>query len=443
MTIQRFRDNLRESSNRLKPESLTLSHALDILLIPIVGLAAWIKINETHSLYWFIAAVVAVYSIRALLAERARLPAIRPGPLDCALILLVVIEAVSYAASTYRPNSLDWLVEITFLFLFYLLIRTNLRHDYQMVAILVILSLMDFWLSARAVYSFRNHYLRLEAHGFYRLDEFKHLFFMVGPSGYATGERITLFFLLMPFPLALFLRFRSLNRLKYLFVAPVITTLVILAVSFSRGVYLAEAAFFVIAGALLARHRVLPFRRIVVSTGVLVAVLSVLLLPVARPVLSTIRVFGTESQTRSAESRIRVWKDSLRLVEQHPWSGVGSNNFPMRYVYYTQDHSAFVVSAFNYFLQVLVEKGIPGLVVYCIVALAFFTVAAGKLRSATDEFQKGLMILLISAYSAVLVRELTYASMFVNKGANTLLWLAFAIVAAATKDKRPMNSGRV
>ena len=145
----------------------------------------------------------------------------------------------------------------------------------------------------------------------------------------------------------------------------------------------------------------------------------------------------TTSQVRSIEGRSNVWEQSIQMVKEHPFFGVGSNNFTLAYLPYKsqQDDARFIDSAFNTFLQILIEKGIVGFLAYSFLFFAFFKVSLNKIkRFQNDNLKSATLILFTSAVLAVLVRDLTYSSMFVNKGASIFLWFMFAHNAGIEED---------
>jgi O-antigen ligase len=410
----------------------TLSSGLDLLFIPVVCFVLLVKCFEIFDLSIFILAATLIYFARGFLVDRAALGSARLDLLDVSALLVVLAETASYAASAYPANSLHYLAESLFLFLFYCLVRFNLNRDYQRVAIFAALLLLGFWVSARALYSFWNHYDRMSALGFSDPTDVKHLFGLVGPDNYTTTERITLLLLLLPFPLILFLAFERLKLARLLLLAA-ITILLALSVTFSRAVYVATFAFILVASFLFYRYRCFSARRIALFNIMIGIVVSLCLIPVARSVLTTLSMVKTESQVRSVEGRLHLWSASGDIVKRHPLAGIGANNFPMQYTAYTEENSAFVVSAFSYFLQILVERGAFGLLAYSMLILAYFRASARSIKTATSGFQRTATILLMASVAAVIVRDLTFSSIFINKGANALLW--FVLASTARRDR--------
>lgn len=409
-----------------------LNRIFDLLLIPVIGLVVLVKVYEVFDLSIFIIAITLAYLIRSLFTSGPAAP--RFDVLDLAVLLVALAELISYATSAYPVNSIKWVAEALFLLLLYCLVRVNVIHDYQRVAIYLVVTALAFWTSSRALYSFRRHYGRLDAIGFSDPTDFRHLFGLVGPPGYSTGERVTLFLLLLPFPLILFLTFKEkLRSIRWLLLCPVITLVLALLVTFSRGVY-AAIFFFLLGGSfLLYRYRVVSAGRIILFNLILGVVVSACLAPLAKPVLTTAMMFKRESQVRSFAGRIELWRASLEMAARHPWTGAGAFNFPLEYVAASESRPSFGASAFNYFLQILVEKGVMGVAAYLLLLFAFFRTSITGCSLSENRLHKTAAILLMIGVAAVIVRDLSYSSMFINKGANALLWLTLGINARQTR----------
>lgn len=112
-----------------------------------------------------------------------------------------------------------------------------------------------------------------------------------------------------------------------------------------------------------------------------------------------------------AGGRLLVWRLTADMIGEHPLTGVGAGNFPVRIQEYydTPGIDLSVLQADNWlrphndFLQVFAEKGILGLIAF----LAIFVVACGSLvstiRHATDAWNARLAVFLGMAFAAYLV----------------------------------------
>ena len=104
------------------------------------------------------------------------------------------------------------------------------------------------------------------------------------------------------------------------------------------------------------------------------ALISLLLIPVAifalirfgEPIFFRIeQLFGTHSGWGTVSGRVEMLSISQRLIEQHPWAGIGRNNF---LVY----GETYFGHAHNLFLMKIIEMGIPGGLVFIVLICGVF-----------------------------------------------------------------------
>jgi O-antigen ligase len=240
---------------------------------------------------------------------------------------------------------------------------------------------------------------------------------------------VTVLFLILPFPVALCVGFRHSRTARWLALAAVVAVVCTISITFIRGAYIALAAFFLFGSALFYAYGLFPLKRILVFDALVVCLTAVCLIPVARPVMTTLSLVKTTSQVRSLEGRKNIWKDSLEIVKEHPVFGVGAQNFVMQYAGYKEQRpdAAFVQRPFNYVLQLLAEKGLLGFTAYALLLVSFYRVSHRKVRLLGDDtFRKSVVICLMAAYAAVIVRDLSDSSILSNRGLGVLLWFSFA-----------------
>jgi hypothetical protein len=86
-----------------------------------------------------------------------------------------------------------------------------------------------------------------------------------------------------------------------------------------------------------------------------------------------------------------------------------------------------VLRPFNYFLHLLIEKGVLGLLVYLLLLFSFFIVSHRKVRLLQgDVYRASVVVCFMIAYAAVMVRDLSESSILANRGASVILWFMFA-----------------
>jgi tetratricopeptide (TPR) repeat protein/O-antigen ligase len=408
-----------------------LSVTLDVLLIPAIAAAVLLRTLNLSGAYDLMCAVAIVYLLKTVLVEKEGLKGAGFNVLDLAVLVVVSVEILCYFTSTYRANSFNYLLEILFLSLFYQLVRFNVRREYQRVALFIIFSLFAFHISLAAVVTFANRYLRITSLGFHDVTSLRQFLQLYRPSEYPISEWITIFLVFLPFPTALFIRYRERFAAAWLFLLLVLITLVAILVTFSRGVYTAALAFFIVGSVLCWHYKLARLKQIIRFNLVLslALLLFVAVTPLRKATLTTLSLFGTTSYVRSFGGRMSLWELSLGMARGHALVGVGAFNFPMQYMAYKGGgiDAEFVGRSLNYFLQILLEKGVLGLCAYCFLLFSFYRTSHIKMkRSGGDLLQGGMAVVFMAAYAAIIIRDLSYSSILTNKGVVTLSWFMFA-----------------
>lgn len=413
-------------------KALTLNRILDVLLVPLIAFILSLKLQEYFNINLVLIIGALVYLVRELLSERSAFQLHHLNALDYSVLLVVLLELLSFSTSTYQPNGFQYLMEVSFLFLFYMLVRFNLKHEYQRVALFIFISLCAAYLAGVGFLSLLRLQRQLRALAFPDLIDFRNLIWFVNPVGLSIGEWVTVLFVMLPFPVILLIKYRQ-SRLAQIVTMPTLVAIVFtISITFNRGAYVALFATFVIGSILFYVYRIFPLKQILLFDSVALGLLIVCLLPWARPVITTLSVVKTTSQARSLEARRSIWKNSFDIVKQHPVLGIGASNFTMHYVAYDEPggDGAFVLRPFNYFLHILIEKGVLGLLVYLLLLFSFFIVSHKKLMLLKgDVYRSSVVICFMIAYAAVMVRDLSESSILANRGASIIVWFMFAINA--------------
>jgi tetratricopeptide (TPR) repeat protein len=282
--------------------------------------------------------------------------------------------------------------------------------------------------------------------GFNDITDFKHIFYFGSPSGSPTGEWITIYLALLPFSIIILVgKLKKDDSKSVLLLIPVILILTISVISFSRGMYLAIASFALINSALFLLYKLSSLRKVILFNAVFLLSIGslVVISPLCKPVLTTVLMFQTTSQIRSYEGRKSLWRSGVQMIKDYPLSGIGANNFPIKYAAYKDknDDAPFVGRVFNFFLQLTIEKGFIGLCAYCSLLIVFFFFSHRKIKLSNDDWnQQAAVVLVMSAFAAVIVRDLSYSSIFSNKGVHLLLWFMIAHNAQIPGESIPLQT---
>ena len=205
---------------------------------------------------------------------------------------------------------------------------------------------------------------------------------------------------------------------------------VITALSFSRGGYLALAAVIV---AVALSHR----RRLVLLGVAVVALVALGLIPPIRHriVIETENVYGN-----TVQSRIDLWNGAIKLIEHRPLVGAGLYGFQQRVQpYLTNFHSsAQFIDPHNIVLNFWVETGLLGLVAAAwLFGLGFFFSWRGW-RSSADGWRP-LELGVFLALVAVVVHGMVDVPYFKND-LSLEFWTFLALCYSGWRWRTPAGS---
>lgn len=424
----------------ISPVLSVVEKTLDIAFIPLLALILLGRIQDFPGTTIILIVVAVIYATRKVLAEEEDGRGIGFNWMDISTLVVMTSEIVNYFASTYRLNTLSSVVDVSFLFLLYWVIRLNLKHEYQFVGLILILGFFGAYFTARVIYVFRPQYQRFTFFQFTDLSNFRERIDLLTPNGMPIAEWVTLFLMFLPFPILLLIKYKHRWRILLLpTVCLVLLVLIAIAISFSRALYISAFSFFLIGSGLCLYYRLFPWRELVLFNGILALMflLMVAFSPIAKPVVTTMSIVSTSSQIRSLQGRVSTWTTALEMVRSHPLLGIGSYNFPMQYVTYRPANTVYVGRALNCVLQILIEKGVLGLVAYCVLLFTFLKTSHQRVRlSAGDLFEKSAVVLFVAVCASVIVRDLSYFSILTNKGVASLLCFMFAFNARSPLSSR-------
>ena len=364
---------------------------------------------------------------------------------DLLVIAFFVYEFYSFGLSGYKINSFSFLFKISITILLYFNIKSIFERNTLLILIvcfssyILIINLLNTLL-------FFIHYSRVLFYGFNDLTQFRFLFV---PFGVSPNEWIVNLLLMLLFPLTLYIyiiqnaktKVPENNTLNYFvsskyFLVGLIFTINIqlfnIIVSFSRGGYIALCFIFIIVLFLLLVYKRLSFLKLskYLSYLFIIPFIAVSLLYV--PVKATLSLNNSTTHTRSTEGRINIWSSAITIFKENPINGIGTNNFALNYNSIDEkgENYRFTGRIANSYLQLLVEKGIVGVFFYILLfaILIFFVLRHSNIKQ-LSSLEKTFIIVSVSCFSGVAIRELTYSSVFFSDGIAVLLCMLLALTS--------------
>ncbi|HUS14681.1 MAG TPA: O-antigen ligase family protein, partial [Chloroflexia bacterium] len=119
---------------------------------------------------------------------------------------------------------------------------------------------------------------------------------------------------------------------------------------------------------------------------------------------------SVESQHDTALFRLVLWDRAVRMIADHPFTGVGLNNFPLvqrqLYPIFPTQPEALVIHAHNVYLQAALDFGVPGLLALGAIGLAIARQCAPGLRRIPSATPSPAAVVLAGYCASLLVYAL-------------------------------------
>ncbi|MDX2029104.1 MAG: O-antigen ligase family protein [Blastocatellia bacterium] len=166
--------------------------------------------------------------------------------------------------------------------------------------------------------------------------------------------------------------------------------------------------------------------------GILLAIVLGVAWIGAEPIINRIATGSADGGAKMRpfeDHRLVIWKDTLRMISEHPVSGIGLGAFPTVYPMFTQSSGmhGIMAEAHNDYLQILADGGIIGGALAAWFLLILFRSIGQGLRS-RDSMLAGLSL----GYGAGALGLLTH-SMFdfnLHLPSHALLFLIFSAIVS-------------
>lgn len=340
---------------------------------------------------------------------------VRPLPIrqwsfiDWTLSVIVVYDLMScFYASCAVPAVHNMLFSF-YGFTIYLIVRRLLSvgkfldvlqvGSYLPIATALILTVCSF-------YIFRNSVLEA---GFTDTYHFRFLF---RPLGYVTNVWAEVLLVLLGW-ICLIRRYSSI----FIFL-----TIVTILLSFSRGAYVALGIYLVI---WIATTKSAKHWEPLLAVFAAIAITAVLF---PTEMKTTLRMNATISQQRSSEWRINSTYAAWEVFEKHPIIGYGNGNYTLAIdESLNQDSTVpFTTFAPNILIELLIEKGIIGIIPYLLLAI-------GIIRMVLSRRKNESTWIIFATLIALSTKEMAQSTMF----DIPFVWLMFFILLAFLQKQAP------
>ncbi len=236
--------------------------------------------------------------------------------------------------------------------------------------------------------------------------------------------------LILPIPLTtLLFGWRQISWLeRFLSSATTLLLLAIVALTQSRGAWMAAAAVLVVLPLLRWRW---GWSALLLAGGIAVYLVSHIGI---RPLLE---IAASGSSISGVDGRLEIWSRAIYMIQDFPFTGIGMGSFAgvadALYPFF-QYSPGSIPHAHNLFLQVAVDLGIPGLIAWLALlittlALAWQVYRLG--RSRKDHWAAGVGAGLLCSQLAMLVHGMTDAVVWGMIRPAPLVWAIWGLAVTA------------
>ena len=331
--------------------------------------------------------------------------------IDLLIFSLLIIELISYIFSIYRPNSFISVEKIFSWTLFYYVLRYGLKTSFTKYIFCSAMGVFAILLACGALLTFFLLKANLQVEGWRDASQFKALF---SPFGFRINDWATIALVLLPFPLVAAVIFRSAKFMIWAGLSGFSLIVFSVMISFSRGAYLSLGVFVlvILTGIILLR---LVKTKMFVTLGLATAsMIAVLTIPIYKPLTTTMAMNKTVSQQRSTKGRLETFKLAWCKVKEHWLTGTGAYNYAIAGsdCRNTNEDSGDSIFTNNLYLQIFIEKGVGGLIVYSLLFLGFLFRYLKNLFQQSNKEETLINLLLFAGFVAYFFRELFFSSFF-------------------------------
>ncbi|MDR2287491.1 MAG: O-antigen ligase family protein [Prevotellaceae bacterium] len=345
--------------------------------------------------------------------------ALRFSLTDTVILVLWGYQLVNLFSSIEPVSGFFAIRTLTFCIIFYFLLRTVLDSSAKIEKFVYMLCVFIALLCAVATVTFFLFRSACVYVGFNSLYDFRHLY---KPFGYLSNVWGTL---LIGFTgIVLFaLHLGKQGKVKSVFLILLLGLLLWnIVISFSRGVYLALASLLLSYGVYLVFFAI-DRRRKILTVAVLTFLLFIAGFVHRQDVVKTLQFNRSLSQQRSIAGRMDAISSSYELFKASPLTGTGAGTYQqvINEYRYEDDDIGFTSFAPNGYIQLVVEQGIAGLVLW---GLLFVSVFVEIFRKRKNSQASMILFILLTA---ILIREATFSVLLGSLGLQLLLFTALAV----------------
>jgi len=337
---------------------------------------------------------------------------VRFGYAHVALLVYLLLQLVPRHPEQFWSNTLRILLpNITGLCLYFILTNAGISKTTWLRTVQII-STFSIYMACVDIVSVRAVLKRLSVFDASSLSGLRSLIPVVGDS--TKNDNLMFLLLLLPFSLSGVMHWRSLRPLGRAVVACSLITLTsAILLGFSRGTCISLLLPLATLMALSLRDGI---RFALLCSGMLLAgcLAVVLFVGGTHLLISTLLMNDSNSELRSTQGRLIVWKTHAKEASKHPIIGLGEGSSGLVSLTTRSEVSdrPFTARSYNMLLELITSSGVIGAIAYLVfIVSSLMAKSDRKYASPPDYLQRHDVLIIKSVLVASIMRDMTTSSL--------------------------------
>lgn len=378
--------------------------------------AGFAALLPTTALYLLMILTILSFVIRW---AAGRLPKYKATPIDALLIMFFIVLSYSTLTSYFRMDSINVLFIHTLMLTFFFVVTRTINTKYQLYLLVGLLTISATLTSLYGIYQYYGGAASTAA--WVDTTMFQDIQSRVGAT--FNNPNILGEYLIMMIPLALaLLWYRKKVIYKGIFLAMLGIMGLCMLYTFSRGAWL--GLIFAMVGFCVVRDKRL----------FALFLIALFIMPFVLPpsVINRFTSIGNMQDT-SSSYRMSILLGSLRMAQSYWLTGIGLGSEAFKAIYPKYSlAAAYAHHSHNIYIQVILETGIAGALVFMLILLVFARATLAHQGKTKDRFLSSVMIAACMGVAGYMVQGLV-ENIWYNYRVLQIFWVVMAVGLCALR----------
>ncbi|MBU4511257.1 O-antigen ligase family protein, partial [bacterium] len=398
-------------NNYIHEKLILINLKLLIIFIPIAVFknVDWFRANQDAWLKLFVLVGITLWTLKCLIDKKIIW---KKSETNLYIFLFILMMSISLLISKHTIVSLrDYITFISYFFIYFLILN-NIGNRKEFDSFIILFFIISFLVSLYTIFHYYGFILYLK--------EFGPVISTIGQKNW-TSNYLALIFPLM---FSYFLIEKSKRKKKFYFVALSIVYATLMICQ-SRGIWISISLTSIFAIYISFKFKIIKILKenqkwliLLILTFVIITIIySTDNLLNKSAITVTERAMSTfDEKDPSINTRVLMWKNTLKMIQSRPLFGLGIGTFKMNYLDYQAEflrdnpyylkYWAHAGEAHNEYLQIGAELGIIGLGIFLSIIFIFYNLILKYLKKESRDNEKIIVFGLLMGITCFLIHSL-------------------------------------